>query len=92
VGNRWGATLLTPLWAVFLTVLTVWSARKRTSLAGMARIHAAVIVSWAVLWGITVIVGSLYFQGRLGWWVAGGVAMAVPPLVGAWVTDRKTRR
>lgn len=90
VGNRWGATLLTPLWGVFLVFLTVWSQRKKTSVAGMSRLHLTVIGSWAVLWGITVIVGSVYFQGRPGWWLAGGVAMAAPCLIGAWVAFRRT--
>jgi hypothetical protein len=90
VGNRWGSILLTPLWGVFLAVLTVWSQRKKTSLVGMGRLHVTVIACWAVLWGVTVIVGSFAFQGQPLWWIAGGVAMAVPCLVGARTAFRRT--
>ena len=90
LGNRWGVWLLTPLWVVVIVVLSTWSARARTALVGFGRLHAAVIGAWAVLWGVTVIVGSSRYQGQPAWWVPCGVAMAVPCLVGAWVAHRRT--
>lgn len=90
VGNRWGAALLTPLWAVFVTLLSVWSYQKKTAMAGFGRLHGAVIGAWAVLWGVTVIVGSARYQGQPAWWVAGGLAMAAPCFIGALVAHRRT--
>ena len=78
------------LWAAFLAVTTIWIARQKTSIRGMTRLHLAVILSWAVLWGITVTVGEHYFADQLWWWVAGGLAIALPPVVGAVVTFRRT--
>ena len=90
VGNRWGAAVLTPLWAVFVALLSAWSFRKKTAILGFGRLHGIVIGAWAVLWGITVLVGSNRYQGQLGWWVAGGAAMALPCFVGAVVAHRRT--
>lgn len=90
LGNRVGAFVATPLWLVFIAVLTAWSQRKKTALAGMGRIQGFVIGTWALLWGVTVIVGSFYFQQRPAWWVGGGLAMAVPCVVGAVLTRRRT--
>jgi uncharacterized membrane protein YjjP (DUF1212 family) len=92
VGNLWGTAVLTPLFVVFVGALTVWAQRKRTALQGVAALHGVVIGSWAVLWAVTVIAGSLYYQGRPAWWVAGGLAMAVPGVVGAVLVFRRTAR
>lgn len=61
-------------------------------MAGFGRLHGAVIGTWAVLWVITVIIGSTRYQGQPGWWVVGGVAMAVPCLLGAVVAHHRTAR
>lgn len=88
-GQRASLTLT----AVFLGVtfiLLVWAQRQQTTLAGMGRIHAAVMTSWGVLWGVTVIVGTRLFAHEPAWWISGGVAMAAPCLVGAYVARRRT--
>jgi hypothetical protein len=61
-------------------------------MAGLGRIHGFVIGAWAVLWSITVGVGTSLLLGQWPWWLAGGIAMAIPPLIGAWIVVRRTRR
>ena len=92
LGNHWGMLVLMPLWLVVIVALSVWSARARASMVGFGRLHGAVIGSWAVLWAVTVVVGSERYQGRPAWWVPAGVALALPSLVGAWVAHRRTSR
>jgi ABC-type branched-subunit amino acid transport system permease subunit len=58
----------------------------------MGRIHAWVIGSWTVAWGVTVFVVSFVFPDTLAWWILGGVLTAIPPVIGAVVVARRTRR
>lgn len=90
ITSEWGVMTLTGLFLLATTALLVWAMRQRTALAGMGRLHAFVMVVWGLLWGVTVIVGSSVFPGRPLWWVSGGVAMALPCLVGAWIAYRRT--
>lgn len=91
LGGVWGVAILTPLWVVFLTVLTVYSTRQRTVVRGMTRVHTTMIVAWAIGWGITVIVGSTVFPDRVWWWVLGGLITATPPLLAARRIHERTR-
>jgi hypothetical protein len=80
VGPRTGALAITPLWVLFCVLINVYAARQRSSLRGTGRIHGAMIAAWAAAWLITVL-GSFSFHQALWWWVLGGVATAIPPLV-----------
>lgn len=85
-----GVLVTTLLWVAFLTVTTIWIARKKTAIRGMNRLHLPVMLFWALAWGATVLIGEHYFADRIGWWVLGGVAVALPPLVGAALAFRRT--
>lgn len=80
-----------PLWMMFIVALSVYSARSRTAMRGLGNIHAGVIGSWTVLWGITIILGSTHFQDWLPWWILGGTACALPGLIGAVAVFRRLR-
>lgn len=90
VGGVWGSALLTPLWLVFLTGLTVYSTRQPTVVRGMARLHGTMIAGWALAWGVTVTVGLHYYPDQIWWWVLGGLAMATPPLLAAHAVEKRT--
>jgi hypothetical protein len=90
-GGFLGAVIVTPVWAAFIAGLTAWSATHRATFRGMPHPHGAVIFSSMALWGVTLIVGLRYFTDELGWWLGGGVAMALPGLLGAVVVFRRTR-
>ena len=90
VGGRWAAIVLTPIWVLLVTVLSIWAARQRTAVVGMGRIHLWVIGGWGVAWGVTVFVGCFLFPHTLAWWVLGGVLTAIPPVIGAVVVARRT--
>lgn len=79
------------VWGAFIVALTAWSARQQTWGPGMTRTHMAVMICWAVIWGLVVVLGSTRFVGEPGWWVPGGLALAAPPLVGAVRVARRLR-
>jgi hypothetical protein len=85
-----GVLVTTVLWMVFLVVTTVWIARKRTAIRGMTRLHLPVMVCWGLAWAGTVVIGEDHFADRIGWWLLGGVVVALPPLVGAALAFRRT--
>jgi hypothetical protein len=87
-GPRIGVLVITPLWVLFVAVISVYAARQRSSLRGAGRIHLAMIAAWTVAWGIT-LVGSFSVHQALWWCVLGGVAMAIPPLVARHIVLRR---
>ena len=92
IGGQWAAIVLTPIWVLLVVALSIWSTRQPSAVAGMRRIHSWVIGSWTVAWAVTVFVGSFAFPHTLAWWVLGGVLTAVPPVIGAVIIARRTRR
>jgi hypothetical protein len=90
VPGPYGVLVTTLLWAAFLLVTTLWIARKKTAIRGMTRLHLPVMVCWGLVWTANVLVGEHYFADRVGWWVLGGIAIALPPVVGAVVAFRRT--
>lgn len=86
----YGVLITTLLWAAFLVVTTLWIARKKTSIKGMTRLHLPVMVGWGLAWTSTVLIGEHYFADRIGWWVLGGAAVALSPLIGAALAFRRT--
>ena len=92
VGGRWAAIVITPIWVLLVVALSIWAARQRSAVAGMGRIHAWVIGSWTVAWGVTVFAGGFVFPDTLAWWILGGVLTAIPPVIGTVVVARRTRR
>lgn len=90
VTGKWGALTLTGLFLLATAALLIWALRQRAALAGMGRLQAMVMGLWGLLWAVTVGVGSTALPGRPLWWISGGVAMAMPCLIGAWVVHRRT--
>jgi hypothetical protein len=88
VGPRIGALAITPFWVLFCALITVYATRQRSSLRGAGRIHGAMIAAWTIAWGITMF-GSFSVHQALWWWVLGGVAMAIPPLVARHIVLRR---
>lgn len=80
-----------PLWVMFIAALSVYAARSRTAMRGLGNIHAGVIGGWTVLWGTTITFGILRFQDWLPWWILGGIACALPGVIGAVVVYRRLR-
>jgi hypothetical protein len=80
IGPRWGAFVLTPIWVCFVVAISIYASRQQTSLRGTTRTHTLMIAAWAVLWLCTLL-GSFAFHQAFWWWLLGGVAMAVPPLI-----------
>ena len=86
-----GALIVTGIYIVFIGALSWWALTRPAVMAGMGRLHGMAIGSSMALWGMTVGVGTSFFSDQLGWWVAGGLAMAVPAFIGAAIAFRRTR-
>ena len=78
-----GTVIGSGLWVVLCGGLEEWSRRQRVSRAGRSRRHRWFIGTWAVLWGLVVIPGAVWFEGNPSWWVPGALVMGLPALV-AW--------
>jgi hypothetical protein len=89
LGPKYGAALLTPLWVIFIVLISLYAARQQ--LPGLLRLHAVMLVTWAVIW-MTALLGSIPMQQARWWWIAAGVAMALPPLTTRLVFLRRLRR
>lgn len=87
--GRSGVLTTTLLWMGLIVVLSVYAARQRTAIRSFGRLHGAVMAGWTVAWCATVVLGERFFADQLWWWLLGGVAVALPPLVGARVTRRR---
>jgi len=84
-----GVLVTTLLWMGLIVALSVYAARQRAAIRNFGRLHGAVMAGWTLAWCATVVLGQQFFAGRLWWWVLGGIAVALPPLVGARVTRRR---
>ncbi len=86
-----GVSLGMGLWLLLLVGLTVYQRRQRALIKRFARLHLIVISTWAVLWVVTVVVGTIFFVGDLTWWIPAGLVTALPALIGAAYVFRQTR-
>lgn len=86
-----GALTLSGLWVAFVLVLTWWQTRQQTVMLGTNRLHLWVMGLWACAWLLTLFGGLYAFPDHRAWWVGGGVLMALPPLVGAYLAIRRTK-
>jgi hypothetical protein len=86
-----GTLIVTGLYLGFVAVLTVWGLSRPAVMAGMGRLHGLTIGGSMALWGMTVGLGTTVFRDQLGWWLVGGLAMAVPAFIGAGIAFHRTR-
>lgn len=86
-----GVAVATTLWLLLVAGLTLYTHRQQATVKRFRLVHGLVIATWTSLWVITVLFGAMFFGDRFGWWLGGGIACALPPLVGALVVLRGTR-
>lgn len=70
-----------PIVLAGIAALSVYAYRQPVSPHHYGRLHVAMIVSWAVLHGITMIFGPTVFKGVLWWWAAMAALCALPPVI-----------
>lgn len=86
-----GLTIAMVMWVALIGGLTIYSSRQKATIKRFGLLHGLVIATWAGLWVITVVFGGMSFGSHLGWWIGGGIACALPPLVGAAIVLARTR-
>lgn len=91
IGPRLGAIVITPLWVVVVVGLSVWAGRQKSQPRGMKNVHLAVIGAWTVAWLVT-LGFSFVVDQAMWWWIVGGIAMAIPPLVGRAAILRRMKQ
>jgi hypothetical protein len=90
-GGAFGLVIALLLVGAPLTALVLAFRREPKLLRRFALLHGMVIATWAGLWIITIVLGSMAFLEREGWWVGGGIVCALPAAVGAIVVLRAAR-
>ncbi|AJC59435.1 hypothetical protein [Streptomyces sp. 769] len=69
--------------------LSAYLARQRAIPRGFTATHLVLILSWAVLFALSLVLGFTLFQGSVPFAAMAAVGCALPLLVGAW---REARR
>lgn len=86
-----GALVSVVLWAGPLVLVLRCFRGQRRVLQRFAVLHGVTIMTWASVWIITVLFGLMSFGHLPLWWLIGGIASALPPLVAAFVVLRAAR-
>ena len=89
LGPKYGAALLTPIWFVFIALISLYAARQQVP--GLLRVHGLMLAAWAVIW-MTALLGSIPLHQARWWWVAAAIAMAIPPVLARQVFLRRLAR
>ncbi|MGY4954738.1 hypothetical protein [Streptomyces nigrescens] len=69
--------------------LSVYLTRQRAIPKGFVATHVALIISWAVLFVLSLVLGFTFFQGSVAFAVGAALCCVLPLVVGAW---REARR
>ncbi|MCX5405479.1 hypothetical protein OHA37_16485 [Streptomyces sp. NBC_00335] len=74
---------------LLVTGLSVYAARQRVVRRGFGLKHGLVIGSWAVLFALSVSLGTTVFAAAPAFAAVAAPACALPPAVGAWLESRR---
>lgn len=88
-GAAW-TIVLTALWGLLILGISLYAAKQRTMVRDGARIHGWVMAVWALVWVLTVVLGSIY-ELAWPWRLGGGIAMLATCLLGARAVLNRTR-
>ncbi|HEY5821378.1 MAG TPA: hypothetical protein VIT20_05355 [Propionibacteriaceae bacterium] len=89
IGPRWSATIVTPVWLIFVVSISLYANRQKAVPRGVMKINGIMMGAWALIWA-GVVIGSFQVDQQLWWWIVGGLAMATPPLVARHIVQRQT--
>ncbi|MFI2703002.1 hypothetical protein [Cellulosimicrobium composti] len=84
LGGRVGFFVGMGAWAVIVAVGTTWANRQGATAPGTARRIFAGAITWAVVYGVTIFVGTTLWPGLVAFWVPAALVSAVPLLLAAW--------
>ncbi|MFE2147233.1 hypothetical protein ACFXA3_36815 [Streptomyces sp. NPDC059456] len=74
--------------ALLVTGLSWYAARQRVVRRGFGVKHGVLMGSWAVVFAVTITLGTSVFGHGVPYAVVGALACALPPAVGAWSERR----
>lgn len=75
---------------VLIGGLSLYASRQRVIRRGFGARHGSVIGAWGVAFGVTVALGGTAFEDSVFLAVAGALACALPPAIGAWLETRRS--
>jgi predicted ferric reductase len=91
IGAPAGVAVGTGFWMLAMIILSVYALRQPVAYRGMGWSHSIMIAAWALVYMAVLIPGSARFEGEPAWWLPGSVAVALPPLLSAYMTARRLR-
>ncbi|MFG2994719.1 hypothetical protein ACGFZK_36390 [Streptomyces sp. NPDC048257] len=74
--------------ALLVTGLSLYAARQRVVRRGFGVKHGVLVGSWAVVFALTITIGTAVFGHGVPFAAAGALVCALPPAVGAWTETR----
>ncbi|MEW2353794.1 hypothetical protein [Spirillospora sp. NPDC029432] len=90
--NAAGFTISIAFWLAAVVLLSVYAQRQPVAHRGLGHSHAIMIGSWTLVYFAVLFPGVNWFRGDLAWWLPGSFAVAVPPLLMAYLTARRAAR
>lgn len=84
LGGRTGVIVGMTLWISLITVMSWWGAKHSVVLRGHKRRSRWAFGAWAVLYGMSIFVGTILFAGEPAFWIPAAALSAVPFVVGAF--------
>ena len=83
LGGRDGAIAGTSLWIVLISVMSWWSSRQTVILRDHKQRSFLAFGGWAVLYGVTLLVGETVFPASPAFWVPAAVISTMPLVLAA---------
>ncbi|MFG2486743.1 MULTISPECIES: hypothetical protein [Streptomyces] len=74
--------------ALLVTGLSVYAARQRVVRRGFGVKHGVLVGSWAVVFALSITLGTAAFGHGVAFAAVAALACALPPAVGAWTETR----
>lgn len=77
------------VWTAFVVVISVWGARFGATRRGFHRVHLTWLAVWLVLYLGVLFGGLAWFPHDPAWFLPGGVVVALPCFVTAYLEARR---
>ena len=77
------------VWTAFVVLISVWGTRFGANRRGFRRTHLTWLACWLVLYLVVLFGGLAWFPHQPAWFLPGGVVVALPCFVTAYLEARR---